>query len=208
MKRFGVLQVHSARVWPTLKKWIGFSLVLLLMWSQYGCAAFGNSPSQETDTTAVFASVIVHSVGPNPRIFPLKVRFFDFVNKSSRQRIRVNVQTADGIFFASLPPGEYQLIRMQMMEGPFRREAHMAIDFHVPRNKRVYLGEWTFEIDTPRTVRMARLHISAQYSQSLHSMEIEGIGSGEFHTVLPEPQHEESRLFVVAPSPRARYFTR
>jgi hypothetical protein len=191
-----------------LKKWIGFLLVFLMMGAQFGCAGFRDAASEESGTTAVFAGVIVHSVGPYPRIYPLKVRFFDFVNKTSRERIRVNVENADGVFFASLLPGDYQLIRMQMMEGPFRREAHMAIDFHIPPKKKVYLGEWTFEIDTPRTVRMARLHISEQYPQSLPSNEIEGNGSGAFHTVLPEPQYEEFRLFVVAPSPRARYFTR
>jgi hypothetical protein len=208
MKRFGIFQISSVRHFSPLKNWIGIFFVFLMIGAQFSCAALRDTASEESDATAVFAGVIVHSVGPYPRIYPLKVRFFDFVNKTSRERIRVNVQNADGVFFATLLPGDYQLIRMQMMEGPFRREAHMAIDFHVPPKKKVYLGEWTFEIDTPRTVRMARIHISDQYPQSLPSNETEGIGSGEFHTVLPEPQYEEFRLFVVAPSPRARYFTR
>jgi hypothetical protein len=191
MKRFGIFQISSVRHFSPLKNWIGIFFVFLMIGAQFSCAALRDTASEESDATAVFAGVIVHSVGPYPRIYPLKVRFFDFVNKTSRERIR-----------------DYQLIRMQMMEGPFRREAHMAIDFHVPPKKKVYLGEWTFEIDTPRTVRMARIHISDQYPQSLPSNETEGIGSGEFHTVLPEPQYEEFRLFVVAPSPRARYFTR
>lgn len=52
-----------------------------------------------------------------------------------------------------MAPGEYELSRVQIGEGPFMSMADYAVGFEVVQG-RLYVGTWRFRIDIPRYGRM------------------------------------------------------
>ena len=156
-----------------------------------------------------FGDVRVEIKGPNPRIYPARLRFFFLTNQETGVRSRVNVNPESGVFSARLPAGRYVVDRLQFSEGPFRVESHVQLTFHVPEKKLIHLGSWHIELETPRTIRGVKIRIlegeadlSKKFSDKL------GLERTPIVTVLPKPETFETRGFMVDGQPNARYFRR
>lgn len=183
--------------------WASLSLVLAT-----GCVSAVSSPDQTTHELA-FGSVQVEIKGPNPRIYPAKLRFFFLTNQETGARSRVNVNPESGVFSVRLPTGPYVVDRLQFSEGPFRVESHVQLTFQVPEKKLAYLGSWHIELETPRTIRGVTIRIlegEADFSKKF-SAEL-GLERTPIVTVLPKPETFETRGFMVDGQPNARYFRR
>lgn len=175
-----------------------------------GCvAAPQETPPDSAPHELAFGDVRVEIKGPNPRIYPAKLRFFFLTNQETGVRSRVNVNTESGVFSVRLPAGRYVVDRLQFSEGPFRVESHVQLTFHVPEKKLAYLGSWEIELETPRTIRGVKIRIEegeADFSKKFSS-EL-GLQRTPIATVLPEPETFETRGFMVDGQPNARYFRR
>ncbi len=175
-----------------------------------GCVSAPQETSPDSMTHELaFGYVQVETKGPNPRIFPAKLRFFLLTNEETGERSRVNVDTESGVFSVRLPAGKYVVDRLQFSEGPFRVESHVELGFDVPEKKLAYLGSWHIELETPRTIRGVRIRIlegEAEFSKKF-STEL-GLDRTPIATVLPQPETFEARGFMVDGQPNARYFRR
>ncbi len=138
------------------------------------------------------------------------VRFFDVVNSRTGEWTRVHMTPKSGRFVTRLSPAHYELIRIQIGEGPFRSESQVTMGFDVLADHTMYLGIWRLRVDAPKTVRMLHWDVLADVPDwdllvSLHPE----LGEKELVVSLPEPVTNQIRLFAVAPSqPRAKYFFR
>jgi hypothetical protein len=152
--------------------------------------------------------------GETKRIYEPAVRSFELVNRQTAARFRVNVQSDDQQFTLSLPPGEYELNRVQINEGPFMSMADLSASFAVQPTGVTYLGTWRFGVDSPRYGRMVALSIVAD--EQGREAAVNAIkGKYPTHeaqpivTALPQPAESESRLYEVMSYPRVpRYFQR
>ena len=175
-----------------------------------GCvSAPQETPPDFAPHELAFGEVRVDTKGPNPRIYPSKVRFFFLTNQETGARSRVNVNTESGVFSVRLPAGRYIVDRLQFSEGPFRVESHVQLTFHVPEKKLAYLGSWQIELETPRTIRGVKIRIlegEADFSKKF-TAEL-GLKRTPVATVLPQPETFETRGFMVDGQPNARYFRR
>lgn len=156
-----------------------------------------------------FGYVRVETKGPQPRMYPARLRFFFLTNEETGARSRVNVNTESGVFSVRLRPGRYVVDRVQFSEGPFRVESHVELTFHVPEKKLAYLGSWHIELETPRTIRGVKFRIlegEADFAKKF-STEL-GLEQTPIVTVLPKPETVETRGFMVDGQPNARYFRR
>ena len=175
-----------------------------------GCvSAPQETPPDSAPHELAFGYVRVEIKGPNPRIYPAKLRFFFLTNQETGARSRVNVNTESGVFSVRLPAGRYVVDRLQFSEGPFRVESHVQLAFHVLEKKLAYLGSWQIELETPRTIRGVKIRIiegEADFSKKF-SAEL-GLQRTPIATVLPKPETFETRGFMVDGQPNARYFRR
>ena len=185
-------------------------LAILSLVMVAGCVSAVPKPSADSTTHQLaFGYVQVEAKGPNPRIFPTRLRFFFLTNEETGVRSRVNVNTESGVFSVRLPAGRYVVDRVQFSEGPFRVEAHVQLTFDVPEKKLAYLGSWYIELETPRTIRGVNIRIlegEAEFSKTF-SAEL-GLDRTPIATVLPKPETFETRGFMVDGQPNARYFRR
>jgi hypothetical protein len=117
-------------------------------------------------------------------------------------------------FVLALPPGDYELIRVQINEGPFLSIAQLAAGFSIGPDPITYLGTWRFGVDSPKYGRMVSLSIVhdeqdlADIVQTL-ALNDPSLDREVVTTVLPDPPQLQARLFEVMPYPRVpRYFRR
>ncbi|WP_454062874.1 hypothetical protein [Candidatus Nitrospira salsa] len=176
-----------------------------------GCVGIPEKASPEAigQESMVVGLIKVVSSGPYSRGYETQLRFFHLLNLATGERFRVNVQSAGKAFFVALNPGDYEVIRVQINEGPMMMESHVSLQFHVAPNETIYLGTWHFDVDTPRTQRMLRMNISPEqphwenFTSLVRSKEKEIV-----KTSLPTTLKDEVRLFTVAPNPKISYFYR
>ena len=176
-----------------------------------GCATSGvQGPATfKSEQFLTFGRVEVKDIGPNPRQFLSQLRFFDVVNTETKKRTRILVNKREGAFTASLEPGQYEVVRVQINEGPFMAESHVMRKFQINPDVVTYLGKWEFNVDTPRTQRMVRINISEDRSN--WDAIIEDKPKLKTKTVVnsfPEPMAGETRLYAVSPNPKVKYFRR
>lgn len=187
-----------------------FLLANLSLAMMSGCvSALPESSPDATTHELAFGDVRVEIKGPNPRIYPARLRFFFLTNQETGARSRVNVNPESGVFSVRLPAGRYVVDRLQFSEGPFRVESHVELRFDVPEKKLAYLGSWQIELETPRTIRGVKIRIlegEADFSKKF-TAEF-GLGQTPIATVLPKPETFETRGFMVDGQPNARYFRR
>ena len=157
-----------------------------------------------------FGLIKVRATGSYSRGYQTQLRFFHLLNLETEKRIRVNVQSADKAFILALPPGRYEVVRVQITEGPFTMESHTQLKFHVRPNGINYLGTWQFEVDSPRTQRMVRLEVLSEPStRDLVLDKNTELRTQPLLVSLPQPTTDEFRLFGVAPAQsRSKYFNR
>ena len=117
-------------------------------------------------------------------------------------------------FVLALPPGDYELIRVQINEGPFLSVAQLASGFSIGPHSITYLGTWRFGVDSPKYGRMVSISMVndeqdlADIVQTL-ALNDPSLDREVVTTVLPDPPQLQARLFEVMPYPRVpRYFRR
>ncbi len=199
--------------WCDLKVWgwVVFFFNIVLGFFLVGCAASlgGNMKDEEGSRSLVFGVVDLHTVGPNPRQFPVQLRFFDVVNTVTQERTRVSVEKHYGAFSVSLVPGQYEIVRIQVNEGPFMAESHVSHSFHIESNEVVYLGKWQLDVDTPRTERMVRMTIVEDRVQWDAIIESDPqLTNQTIVNSFPGPLVGTTRLYAITSNSKIKYFNR
>ena len=164
------------------------------------------------DTSVVVAFIQVEPTEPFFRMHQAEalVQFFDVKNTKTGEWTRVHMSGKAKRFVTWLPPGGYELVRLQIGEGPFLSETYMNMSFDVHAEKTNYLGIWRLRIDAPKTVRMVQVDVLADAPDwdLMVSLDPE-LGENPLLTSLAQPVTNRNRLFAVAPlQPRAKYFYR
>jgi hypothetical protein len=181
-----------------------------------GCVTELPATTELTDSAAtlVVGRVTTVLTGERRRIYEPMLRTFELENQQTHERFRVDVRSDDQQFALSLPPGKYELNRVQISEGPFMSMAQLSASFALEQGGITYLGTWRFGVDSPRYGRMVVLsmivdeqdrdQVERIIKQKYPTQEIPAVT-----TVLPDPAESEARLYEVMPYPRyPRYFQR
>ncbi len=167
----------------------------------------------EPGALAIGRAVAVIS-GDRRRKYEPEVRFMELVNRETKERYNVEIESEDRRFILPLPPGDYELSRVQINEGPFLSMANLSADFSVGRDAVTYLGTWRFGINSPRYGRMVSLSVVSDEKDRAQSMEsvtqqFPSLKGDTVVTMLPDPAEMDARLYEVMPYPRyPRYFRR
>ena len=152
--------------------------------------------------------------GERSRIYEPAVRSFEIQNAKTKERFTVEIQSDDERFILPLAPGDYELIRVQINEGPFLSMAELASTFSVGQEPVTYVGTWRFGVDSPKYGRMVSVSIvndEADRAEALHTLALSdaSLNVNAVPTVLPAPAEVQARLYEVMPYPRVpRYFRR
>ncbi len=152
--------------------------------------------------------------GERSRIYEPAVRSFEIQNAKTKERFTVEIQSDDERFILPLPPGDYELIRVQINEGPFLSIAELASTFSVGQEPITYLGTWRFGVDSPKYGRMVSVSIvndEDDRADVLHTLTLSdpSLDVNTVATALPAPSEVQTRLYEVMPYPRVpRYFRR
>lgn len=192
-------------------RWVGVTFVILT-----GCVTDLPSTVESTDraATLVVGRVTTVITGETRRIYEPALRFFELMNRRTHERFRVDVQSDDQKFTLPLPPGEYELNRVQINEGPFMSMAQLSASFALEQGVITYLGTWRFGVDSPGYGRMVVLSMIVDEQERAQAERLikERHPAHEIRTVvtvLPEPAESEARLYEVMPYPRyPKYFQR
>jgi hypothetical protein len=122
--------------------WAGLILIVL-----NGCATElpATTDSIDSPATLVVGRITTVLTGERKRIYEPMLRTFELENQQTHERFRVNIQSDDEQFALSLPPGKYELSRIQISEGPFMSMAQLSSSFtlergghHIPGNVAVW----------------------------------------------------------------------
>ncbi len=152
--------------------------------------------------------------GERSRIYEPAVRSFEIQNAKTKERFTVEIQSDDERFILPLAPGDYELIRVQINEGPFLSMADLASTFSVGQEPVTYVGTWRFGVDSPKYGRMVSVSIvndEADRAEALHTLALNdpSLNVNAVPTALPAPAEVQARLYEVMPYPRVpRYFRR
>jgi len=158
--------------------------------------------------------VVAVLTGEQRRIYEPAVRSFEVQNRQTKERFTVEIESDDEQFILPLAPGEYELIRVQINEGPFLSIAQLASTFSIGRDPVTYLGTWRFGVDSPKYGRMVSVSMVSDEEDRTHAIETftheePSLEAGTVSTVLPDPTEVQARLYEVMPYPRVpRYFRR
>lgn len=172
------------------------------------------SDGVQAGTPVVFGRAVVLVTGKSSRSYQPHVRFLEVVNRETRERFNVEVQSDDKMFVLQLPAGEYALARVQISEGPFMSIADYDTTFQVSGDRLNYVGTWRFGVDSPRYGRMMVISaIQDQQDQAKAEQELmsqfPSLQGQLVALALPSPAEAEARLYEVMPYPRyLPYFRR
>ena len=173
-----------------------------------------DKPITEADKPIIMGRIVTLLLGPTTRWYGPHVRFVELINRATRQRYQVMMESDDRHFLVEIPAGDYELSRAQISEGPFMSLADLHETFTVLPERITYVGTWRFGVDIPKygpkvlvsiieddeARRDAEHRVLAQYPQWADHSSI---------TALPDPVVAESRLYEVASYPRVPpYFRR
>jgi hypothetical protein len=195
------------------RQWLSLGALYLIL---SGCATELPVTVAEADVseTLVVGRVVTIITGESQRIYAPALRSFEVVNTESRERFKVDVQSADGYFSLSLPAGHYELNRLQISEGPFLSMAQLSASFSLKPDGMTFLGTWRFGIDSPKygrqvVVSMIQDERDQERAQQFVKDTYPSLKARSLAMLIPEPPHEIARLFEVMPYPRnSRYFRR
>jgi hypothetical protein len=158
--------------------------------------------------------VVAVLTGERRRIYEPAVRSFEIQNAKTKERFTVEIQSDDERFILPLPLGDYELIRVQINEGPFLSMAELASTFSVGQEPVTYLGTWRFGVDSPKYGRMVSVSIVNDEKDRAEALDTLGLSDPSLNinavaTALPAPSEVQTRLYEVMPYPRVpRYFRR
>ena len=181
-----------------------------------GCATELPVTVAEADVseTLVVGRVVTIITGKSQRVYAPTLRSFEVINTGSQERFKVDVQSKDEYFSLSLPPGYYELNRVQISEGPFLSMAQLSARFVLKSDVITFLGTWRFGVDSPkygRQVVVSMIHDGQDHERARQFIKdtYPTLNARSLVMLIPEPSHEEARLFEVMPYPRySRYFRR
>ena len=169
---------------------------------------------ESIQSTVAVGRAMVILTGERSRIYEPAVRSFEIQNRQTNERFIVQMQSQNERFILALDPGEYELIRVQINEGPFLSMAQLNSNFTVGQYPITYLGTWRFGVDSPKYGRMVSMSIVSDEEDRTEAAKSIGLTYPSLDgalvaTVLPEPAELQVRLFEVMPYPRyPRYFRR
>ena len=157
--------------------------------------------------------VVAVITGERSRIYEPAVRSFEVQNRQTKERFTVDIASDNERFIVPLVPGDYELIRVQINEGPFLSMAELASTFSVGLDPVTYLGTWRFGVDSPKYGRMVSISMvtdEEDRTEALHVLARDQTVDTEIvATALPNPPEMQARLYEVMPYPRvSRYFRR
>jgi hypothetical protein len=210
--------------------WVAYNAMMLRMlwrqrWWQFmgavcltlsGCATELPVTVAEADIsgTLVVGRVVTIITGQSQRVYAPALRSFEVINTESQERFKVLVQSEDGYFSLSLPSGHYELNRVQISEGPFLSMAQLSASFVLKPSVMAFLGTWHFGVDSPkygRHVVVSMIH-DEQDQERARQFVTDTYPTYNARApvmLIPEPSHEEARLYEVMPYPRILgYFRR
>jgi hypothetical protein len=103
---------------------------------------------------------------------------------------------------------------VQISEGPFLSMAHLSVNFVLQPGVMTFLGTWRFGVDSPkygRRVMVSMIHDEQDQKRAQQFIKdsYPTFSARPMVTLIPNPSHEEARLFEVMPYPNfPRYFRR
>lgn len=164
--------------------------------------------------TLVVGRVVTTIRGESTRVYPPELRSFEVINTESEERFKVHVQSEDEYFSLSLPPGHYKINRVQISEGPFLSMAQLTGSFVLKSDVMTFLGTWRFGVDSlkyGRNVMVSMIH-DEQDERRAHQIVKDSYPTFDARpmvVLIPDPSHEDARLYEVMPYPRILgYFRR
>ena len=158
--------------------------------------------------------VVAVLTGERSRIYQPAVRSFEVQNRQTKARFNVLIESDNESFILPLSPGDYELIRVQINEGPFLSLAQLASTFTVGEDPITYLGTWRFGVDSPKYGRMMSVSMINDEEDRARTLDMltrkdPSVGVDVVATALPDPPELQTRLYEVMPYPRVpRYFRR
>jgi hypothetical protein len=172
--------------------------------------ASDSSKSPYSDGAVVMGHVMTVLMGPTTRGYVPELRFFELINTETQDRIRVDVESEDRWFIVPLPPGDYELSRLQVAEGGFLATAGLSPGFKVAGGELTYVGTWRLGIESPQYDRSVLL------SAVIENEDVVRRALAPYHSLrnrplsidLLTPATVESRLYEVPPYPRFWWFRR
>jgi hypothetical protein len=204
--------MKSTKDYLVMKEIRTLMLVLGIVFSLLGCATkMASLPaSLSADQTIVFGKVQANLTGPTTRWYTPQVRFFELMNHSTKERFRVDIESADSPFFLALPPGEYELVRLQINEGAFRSMAQLNSTFQVSRGGLNYLGRWKVKIHPPTYLRLVDVSVETDLEDAKAEVRslYPDLAGLPIQSQLPTPKDSETRLVEISPYPRVWWFCR
>lgn len=168
----------------------------------------------EVSRNLVVGRVVTIITGDSQRMYAPELRSFELINVDIQERFKVDVQSADEYFSLSLPPGRYELNRVQISEGPFLSMAQLSASFVLRSDVMTFLGTWRFGVDSPKYGRQVVVSMINDAQDQEHAKQFlkntyPTVNASSPVMLIPEPSHEEVRLFEVMPYPRyPNYFRR
>jgi hypothetical protein len=162
----------------------------------------------------VVGRVVTIITGNVQRMYAPELRSFEVINTESQERFKIDVQSEDEYFSLSLPPGHYELNRVQISEGPFLSMAQLSASFVLKPDVMTFLGTWRFGVNSPKYGRqMVVSMVLDEHDQERAKQFVKDtyptFDARPLVMLIPEPSHEEARLFEVMPYPRyPNYFRR
>ena len=103
-----------------------------------------------------------------------------------------------------LAPGDYELIRVQINEGPFLSMAQLGSYFSVGQDPVTYVGIWRFGVDSPRYGRMVSVSMINDEEDRAEALDVLASKDPSFDvrgvaTFVPDPAELQTRLYEVMP---------
>lgn len=168
------------------------------------------SRSVSYDGALVVGRAMTVLTGPTTRAYVPELRFFELINTATQDRIRIEIESDDRWFILPLPPGDYELSRLQVSEGGFLATAALNPGFKVADGQITYVGTWRFGIESPQYDRSVLLSAVTESEDAVRRA-LAPYGSLKdrpFLTDLLNPATVETRLYEVPPYPRYWWFRR
>lgn len=187
-----------------------------MMFLFQGCSpSLRAAPEPDSVQSSVAVGRIVAVItGERSRIYEPAVRFIELINRRTNDRYSIEIKSDDRHFVLALSPGDYEVSRVQISEGPFMSMADLSIGFTVGTEPVTYVGTWRFGVDSPRYGRMIAVSVVLNedgLAEVRHFVreQYPDLDQQPITEVLPQPAHLEARLYEVMPYPRyPRYFRR
>ncbi|MFO0699212.1 MAG: hypothetical protein U0236_08290 [Nitrospira sp.] len=191
-------------------------LIGVLSLSVAGCMTKLPSLAHQDQVTGslVVGRILTVLTGERTRRYGPQIRFLELEDQDSSKRFHVEIESPDQRFAISLPPGKYQLTRVQISEGPFMSMADLSMAFSVDAGAVTYVGTWRFEVDSPRYGRMVAVTVVVDQAESARvrdflAEQYPKLNGRSMIETLPQPTMTNVRLYEVMPYPRyPTYFRR